>query len=353
MEILIMFLMLVVLILGIVIAILLKRFSYYKMALGNMSAMLIMQRMFELMASPIPAKNKIDDLNKIIIDVFETKYSSIVTYDGIEYNIKASNVEEPLRERLVSIPSDESFKHNIDKNISKYMITMGNKFLGYKSAIERKIKSAMFSPIYYNSRYMGFWILEDVLDSAYDHISKEELAKLKDNIGVFIESIHSQEAIENAHNTDKHTGFYNNIYLYSTVRQKTAMIEASAIILMQFVNLADINDKYGREIGDKLLLKTAKAFTDMLNKEDIPVRYSGSKFCIVCPGTTAETIHSQVEKYLNNIRQIEEVASGKIIKLDTSMVIHTIRKENNLDKQIAKMSNFLDKMQETNTIKII
>lgn len=353
MEILIMFLMAVVLILGIVIAILLKRFAYYKMALGNMSAMLIMQRMFELMASPIPAKNKIDELNKIIIDVFETRYSSIVTYDGIEYNIKASNVEEPLRERLVSIPADESFKNNIDKNISKYMVTTGNKFLGYKSAIERKIKSAMFSPIYYNSRYMGFWILEDELDSAYDHISKEELAKLKDNIGVFIENIHSQEAIENAHNTDKHTGFYNNIYLYSTVRQKTATIESTAIILMQFVNLVDINDQYGREIGDRLLLKTAKVFTDMLNKEDIPVRYSGSKFCIVCPGTTSESIHSQVEKYLTNIRQIEEVASGTIIKLDTSMVLHTIRKENNLDKEITKMSNFLENMKETNTIKII
>ena len=43
----------------------------------------------------------------------------------------------------------------------------------------------------------------------------EELAKLKDHIGVFIENVLSQESIESAYNTDKQTGFYNNLYLYS------------------------------------------------------------------------------------------------------------------------------------------
>ena len=45
----------------------------------------------------------------------------------------------------------------------------------------------------------------------------EELARLKENIGVFIENINSQEIIENAHHRDKQTGFYKNLYLYSTL----------------------------------------------------------------------------------------------------------------------------------------
>lgn len=353
MEFLIIFLMVVVFVLGIIMAILLKKFAYYKMALGNMSAMLIMQRMFELIASPIPAGNKIEELNKIVIEVFGTMYSSIITYDGIEYDIKASNVEEPLRTRMKSLAEEDSFKNNIEKNISKYMVTIGNRYLSYTSAIERKIKSAMFSPIYYNSMYMGFWVLEDKAENAYESISKEELAKLKDNIGVFIENVLNQESIENAHNTDKHTGFYNNLYLYSTVRQKTSTLDTSAIILMQFVNLPDINEKYGREIGDKLLLKVSKLLMEMMSKENIPVRYSGSKFCIVCPGTTAENIHVQVEKYLSNIKLEEEITSGIVIKLETSIIIHTINKQNNLDREITKMSNAIANMKETNTIKII
>jgi len=353
MEVLIIFLMTVVLILGVIIAVLLKKFTYYKMAIGNMSAMLIMQRMFELMASPIPAGKKIEELNKIIIEVFGSKYSSILTYDGREYEVKASNLEEPLRSRLQSISEEETFKNNIEKNISKYIVTSGNRYLGYTSAMERKIKSAMFSPIYYNSKYMGFWILEEEAENAYEVISKEELAKLKDNIGVFIENITNQESIENAHNTDKHTGFFNNIYLYSTVRQKTSTIETSALVLMQFVNLPDINEKYGRDIGDKLLIKAANILMDMMSKENILVRYSGSKFCIVCPGITAEIIHSQIENYLSNVKIQEEISNGKNISLETSIVIHTISKQNNLDREISRMSDYLSKMPDTNTIKII
>ena len=41
-----------------------------------------------------------------------------------------------------------------------------------------------------------------------------ELSKLKNNMGVFLENTLYQNIIENAENTDKQTGLYNNLYLY-------------------------------------------------------------------------------------------------------------------------------------------
>lgn len=350
---LIIFLMIVIVVLGIIIVLCFRKINYDRIALGNMSGMIIMQRMFELMASSIPAANKIEELNKIIIDVFSAEYSSICLYDGISHEVKASNVEETFKSSIKDLADEQTFKNNVAQNISKYMMTTGNRMLAYKSAMERKVKSAMFSPIYYNGMYIGFWIMEDKAEAAYDNISKEELARLKDNIGVFIENVTSQESIENAHNTDKQTGFYNNIYLYSTVRKKTAAVEDSTIVLMQFMNLPDINDKYGREIGDRLIARASKALLDMMSKEAILIRHSGGKFCIVSPGATPDMMHPQMERYLSTLKVQEEMVDDEKVAFETNIVIHNIKKQSNLDKEIMKMSSYIDGMEQTNTIKII
>lgn len=350
---LIIFLMIVILVLGIIIILCFRKINYDRIALGNMSGMIIMQRMFELMSSYIPAANKIEELNKIILDVFASEYSSICLYDGTHHEIKASNVEETFKTSLRDLSDDKNFKNNITQNISKYMVTTGNRMLGYKSAMERKIKSAMFSPIYYNEMYMGFWILEDKAESAYDNILKEELAKLKANIGVFIENITSQESIENAHNTDKQTGFYNNIYLYSVVRKKTASVENSTIVLMQFMNLPAINDKYGRETGDKLLKRASNTLSEMMSKDAILIRHSGGKFCIVTPGATPDMIHPQMERYLSSLKLQQEMVENAKVALETNITIHNIKKQSNLDKEIMKMSEYISGMEQNNTIKII
>lgn len=353
MQTLVIFLMIVIFILGVIIALCIRRINYDKMALGNMSAMLIMQRMFELMASPIPAAKKIEELNKIIIDVFSSKFSSICIYDGTSYEMKASNVEEPYRTAMKAIAEEQVFSNNVSQNISKYMVTTGNRMLAYKSAMERRIKSAMFSPIYYNGTYIGFWIMEDEYESAYDNISKEELARLKDNIGVFIENVNSQESIENAHNTDKQTGFYNNIYLYSNVRKQTAAVDNSALVLMQFMNLPDINSKYGREVGDRLIARASKALFDMMSKDAILIRHSGGKFCIAAPGATAEMLHPQIERYLSTLKDQQETVGQDQVSFQTNIAIHTIKRQSNLDKEITKMAEYIDKMENSNTIKIM
>ena len=353
MEVLIIFLALIVVALAAFTIFLVKRNKYYSVAIGNMSGMVIMQRMFELMSAPIPASKKIEELNNIIIEVFNSKSSTISIFDGMNYEVKATNVEQTYIDSIKNLAEEQDFKNNATNNISKYMVAAGGRILGYKSAMERKIRSAMFSPIYYNGMYLGFWLLEDDAENAYDSISKEELAKLKDHIGVFIENVLSQESIENAYNTDKQTGFYNNLYLYSTVRQQTAKEENSTLILMILSNLPQINEEYGREVGSKLLEKAARLMQEIFNESNIFVRYSGSKFCIVSPGTSADVLHSTVERYITNLKMQEEIANGMKVTVSVNVVMKNIRKQSNIEREISKMADYVEHMTEENTIKII
>lgn len=353
MEVLIIFLAIIVVILAAFSIFLIKRNKYYSVAIGNMSGMVIMQRMFELMASTIPASKKIEELNNIIIEVFNSKSSTISIFDGTSYELKATNVEPMYIESIKSLAEEKDFKNNSLQNVSKYLVAAGGRLLGYKSAMERKIRSAMFSPIYYNGMYLGFWLLEDDAENAYDSISKEELAKLKDHIGVFIENVLSQESIENAYNTDKQTGFYNNLYLYSNVRQKTASQENSTLTLIQFSNLPVINNEHGREVGNRLIEKAAKLMQELFNSENIFVRYSGSKFCIVSPGVSADKLHSTVERYITSIKMQEEVSDDTRVTLNANVVMKNIYKQSNIEREISKMADYVEQTKDVNTIKII
>ena len=135
MEVLIIFLAIMIVILAGFSIFLLKRNKYYSVAIGNMSGMVIMQRMFELMASPIPASKKIEELNNIIIEVFNSKSSTISIFDGTNYEIKATNVESMYIDSIKSIAEEQDFKNNSMQNVSKYLVSSGVIILGYKSAI--------------------------------------------------------------------------------------------------------------------------------------------------------------------------------------------------------------------------
>lgn len=353
MQAIIILLLIMLFVVGAAFALAMRKIKYYKMAIGNMSAMVIMQRMFEIMASSIPASNKIEELNNIIIETFNSKYSSIVLYDGTEYEVKASNVEKMYLDSIKELAETQEFKNNALQNISKYLVATGQRVLGYKTAIERQIKSAMFSPIYYNGVFRGFWILEDNAESAYDMISKEELARLKENVGVFIENITSQEAIENAHNTDKQTGFYNNLYLYSNLRQRLFSYNNSALILIQLTNLPYINNNYGREVGNRLLERAAEQLKDMISSDNILVRYSGSKFCIACPGTSVEMLHVTMERYLSNIKMQAESIDNTTVALEMNIVMHDVKKQSNVEKEISRMVEYVENSKSSNTINIM
>lgn len=331
-----------------------KDIKYYKIVSKNLSAMRVIQSMFEIMGATIPSESKVKELNKVIIDTYSPKYSTIVTFDGNNYHVEATNIEVDFGDALATLAEANEFRGNVQKNVSKYITTSADKTLGYKTAVERNVKSCMFSPIYHNNTYLGYWIIEDEVENAFDSMSKNEVAKLKNNMGVFLENTLYQNMIEAAENTDKQTGFYNTIFLYSKAKKKVADHENNTLVFIQFRNLADINSTYSRDVGNKMLSKAVSAMKELMGNETMGVRYSGAKFAIIFPNSTAETVHSNIERMLAKIKSdaIEKVDTS-FVTLDIQIVMSTFKKQNNLEKEVQRMVDYVENMKDIDTIKII
>ena len=330
-----------------------RQINSLKSVSKNVANMNILQNMLEIMSSKFSSDEKIKNLNDVIITNYGVKYSTISTFDGYEYDSTASNIEAIYKDRLKDIANENDFKVNISKNVSKYLTTAPGKTLLYRSAVERRIKSAMFSPIYCNGIYLGFWLLEDTVSNAFDNIPKSELAKLKANIGIFLDVVGFQKSIEKAQNEDKQTGFYTNLYLYSGARKIIKNNENNTIAMVCLKNIPDINLKYGRNVGNAVLIKATNCIKNFVNKNIILIRYSGIKFLIIIPNMSSQASQPMIERLLAKLNLESEYVGDEKITVNSQFLLHTVKNQNDIDFEIEKMVDYIDGMNSVNTIKII
>lgn len=311
------------------------------------------QDMYDIMGNICTSDEKIERLNQILLKAFQPKYSSIILYDGNQFMVKATNVEEHFRDSIKNVATESVYSQYVVKNVSKYSVAVTDKTLSYRSALERNIKSAIFSPIYHHNMFLGFWFIEDTKEHAFDGISNEDLAKFKHNLSLFIENIQVQNTIEIAENTDKQTGFYNNLYLYSDSRNILISHDTSALSIICLKNIPDINETYGRNLGNTLIAKVANAMKEIVSKESILIRYSGLHLLVITPGSNAQVAQPIMEKVLSKIKNEVEYVDDKKVAIESQIVLHTLKKQNNVEKEIQNILSFMNRMKDVNTIKII
>ncbi len=313
----------------------------------------VTQKMFEIMGQDIPSKDRFSRLNEELIKQLDIQYSSICLYNGYNYELKSSNVESEYSEIICDIAKDNIFKTNIIKNNSKYITVTNKENLLYKSAIERNIKSAIFIPIYYNDKYIGFWLIESKKAKDFDDITDDYIENLKKNLAIFIEDTEFHNDLEMAKDMDEQTEFYNNIYLYSNTRKIISQYEYSSMMLIGLPGLPEVNEGYTRDIGNILLVRIANTTKDVLPDESICIRYSGNRFIVIIPNKTAQAVQPYAERLLSRYKDIYEYVNDKKVGIDTQVLIHTFKKQSNMNDEVQNLDNYMDDMKSRNVIKII
>ena len=102
-----------------------KKIQTYKNINQKINNLSVVQDFMNTIGETSTVDDKIKRINDILIEKYEIKYSTIVVFNGAEYEIKASNVDEKHWDSLKSLQDVDMFKDSIAQATPKY-VTVNN-----------------------------------------------------------------------------------------------------------------------------------------------------------------------------------------------------------------------------------
>ena len=305
-----------------------KKVDAFKNIDQQITSLNVLQDFMNTISETSSVDEKLKKINDILIEKYKIKYSTIVVYNGAEYVIKASNVAEKHWDALKNLQSEPIFKDSIETATPKYVtVNNENEKLPYQKMEFGRAKSAIFFPLYIDNVYIGYWIIESGTPHDFDNVDTTVLEVIKENIVSVLKTVVHQKTLESIVRKDLFTGLYSEEYLYGEGKKIIDQYTTSTICMFKIINIQEINKKYCRELGNKVITEISRYVKESLAKEYVFVRYMGPKFVIAFSGVEANS----VADFLNEMKE-------KIESMTISLTEEEIE-EYNLDRNNKKSKN--------------
>ena len=335
-----------------------QTFNNINQRINNLS---IVQDFMSAVGESLSVDQKIQKINDIMIEKYEIKYSTIVVFDGAEYIIKASNVDRKHWDSLKSLQDVDMFKDSISTATPKYVtVNKEGEKLPYQQMEFGRAKSAIFFPLYIDNVYIGYWIIESGTPHDFDNVDITILDVVKENIVSVLKNVVHQKTLETLVRTDQFTGLKSETYLYGEGKKIIDKYTMSTVCMFKIINLEQINNKFSRELGNKVVTEVSKYIQENITDEYVFVRYMGPKFAIVFSGVevsgvaeflndkkeTLENLNISLEDNIEEVEQPEKKRGRKkkpaTVKPMLNFAISTYYKGTGLEEVLKKLENYLD-----------
>lgn len=306
-----------------------KKIQKFRNMNQKITNLYVVQDFMNAIGETSSVEEKIKKINDILIERYEIKYSTIVVFDGAEYQIKASNVDKKHWEALKNLNKVDMFKDSIESATPKYVtVNNENERLPYQQMEFGRAKSAIFFPLYIDNVYIGYWILESGTPHDFDNVDTTVLEVIKENIVSVLKTVVHQKTLESIVRKDLFTGLYSEEYLYGEGKKIIDQYTISTICMFKITNIQEINKMYSRELGNKVITKISECVKDSLAAEYVFVRYMGPKFVIAFSGVASDS----VADFLNEIKE-------KVESMQISLTLEETEKLNLNEKMVNKKNS--------------
>jgi diguanylate cyclase (GGDEF)-like protein len=163
----------------------------------------------------------------------------------------------------------------------------------FDEASSFQTRSILCVPLLFKGNVLG---VIELVNSAAEPFFTEEDLRILNTVAEF-----SAIAIENAQNflkvqeltiLDDHTGLYNSRHLRRTL--DTEVVRATrfghpvSLIFFDLDHFKQVNDRWGHQVGSRLLQDVGRMLLKTLRSTDVPVRYGGDEFVVLLPETSKD-----------------------------------------------------------------
>lgn len=171
----------------------------------------------------------------------------------------------------------------------------------------------------------------------------KRIVRISDSYQSQLQELKTQ--LEHSSRTDCLTGLSNRRDMYDKLKaelnRSQRHAKSLALMMMDFDHFKQINDTYGHEIGDRVLVEAARLVRENLRKEDCCCRWGGEEFLLLFPETDQEAALKISEKLRRLIAGLSINASGTQIRLTASLGVALHNPGETIDKFIKRADGAL------------
>jgi diguanylate cyclase (GGDEF)-like protein len=148
-------------------------------------------------------------------------------------------------------------------------------------------------------------------------IKETEEIVIRDELSQEIESLHQiNRNVEETALIDRLTGLYDKSYFFSKLKEEFQHAQKFktpiSIIILDVDSFGRVNDTYGHDVGDYVLMKMANVILTNSRAADIVGRLEGANFAVILPGVDMQSGIFEAERLRIAISQKEYVDNSKI-----------------------------------------
>ena len=115
---------------------------------------------------------------------------------------------------------------------------------------------------------------------------------------------------------DSLTGIYNRSHLdqviESEVMRSNRYKSNLSLIMLDIDHFKNINDNYGHQVGDAVLIRVAEVLNQNLRTTDILARWGGEEFMILCPNSSESQTLIVAQKLRKNLASVKHKNVGQV-----------------------------------------
>lgn len=178
--------------------------------------------------------------------------------------------------------------------------------------------------------------------------SKEEFSCRVNNS---IEALENIQIVTNHANRDFLTGLYNRRYFFDSMSEYVEDVKESseqfAVAMIDIDHFKKINDTYGHDIGDKVIISLSEILRTMTNHRDIVARFGGEEFCIVLKNINRYSAQEILERIRQNVRNYSLMIDKNTAINFTISIGATLHDEEELEESISHADMMLYKAKNS------
>ncbi|MCJ8009597.1 diguanylate cyclase domain-containing protein [Lederbergia wuyishanensis] len=163
--------------------------------------------------------------------------------------------------------------------------------------------SLMAVPMIHSNSLNGITIVLGDLPYSFSFEKFKLLQSLIQRSSLAVANLMLREKLEKMVITDQLTQLFARNYLNEMIEKSMQTDREGTFILIDLDDFKEINDTYGHQTGDHVLIQVANLIKSSLRPSDIGARWGGEELAVYLPGVPIEKGSQIAERLINHVSQ--------------------------------------------------